>query len=201
MPRTRRPPRCRRAVHDLPGGHPVARPEQPLDAEQIELLKLEYAAYLAHRPAAVRAGPHRRRPLAPLRAADALRRPHALSPARAAGQPGTLDVILLLALATVVLARWAAMDAWRAELVPLLLFGMTMAIVYRQELALLMSGVAGAGWSRWPSATACPVLPPAAARSPPPWSAWGSIRSRSKLIYVGLVAGGVAVAAGRGAAA
>ena len=52
-----------------------------------------------------------------------------------------LSVILVLAVATVALAAWAAGDPWRAELVPLLLFGMTMAIVYRQELALLLSGV------------------------------------------------------------
>ena len=52
-----------------------------------------------------------------------------------------LIVLLLLAIATVGLARWAADDAWRGELVPVLLFGMTMAIVYRQELALLLAGV------------------------------------------------------------
>ncbi len=38
-------------------------------------------------------------------------------------------------------ARWASADAWRGELVPVLLFGMTMAIVYRQELALLLAGM------------------------------------------------------------
>ena len=32
-------------------------------------------------------------------------------------------------------------NAWRGELVPVLLFGMIMAIVYRQELALLLAGV------------------------------------------------------------
>ena len=104
---------------------------------------------------------------------------------------GRLSVILVLALATVVLARWAALDPWRAELAPLLLFGMTMAIVYRQELALLMSGIlalvvtlaVGHGLPEYilllGTLTAAVVT-------------LGQIRSRSKLIYVGLAAGGVA---------
>ena len=48
-----------------------------------------------------------------------------------------LVVLLLLAIATVGLARWAGLaDAWRGELVPVLLFGMIMAIVYRQRTGL-----------------------------------------------------------------
>jgi putative nucleotidyltransferase with HDIG domain len=92
----------------------------------------------------------------------------------------------------VALARTASLDPWRAELVPLMLFGMTMAIVYRQELALLLSGVlawiivvaAGYGLSSFLllfGATAAAAL------------SLGRIRSRSKLVYVGLFAGGVAV--------
>ena len=47
---------------------------------------------------------------------------------------------MLLAVATV---AWPVgrRGPWRGELVPLLLFGMTMAIVYRQEVALLLSGL------------------------------------------------------------
>ncbi len=93
------------------------------------------------------------------------------------------------------LARWAAEDPWRAELVPLLLFGMTMAIVYRQELALLMSGVLA-----W-------VVTLAVGHGLPEFILLlgtltaavvnlGQIRSRSKLIYVGLAAGGVAFVLG-----
>ena len=52
-----------------------------------------------------------------------------------------LIVLLLMAIAAVALARWASSNAWRGELVPVLLFGMMMAIVYRQELALLLAGV------------------------------------------------------------
>ena len=46
-----------------------------------------------------------------------------------------------LAVGTVFLAVWAADDPWRAEPVPLIVFGMTMAIAYRPELALLFTGV------------------------------------------------------------
>ena len=104
-----------------------------------------------------------------------------------------LVVLLLMAIATVGLARWAGLaDAWRAELVPVLLFGMIMAIVYRRELALLMSGVVamivvlaiGHGLSEFVllmGVTTAAVLN------------LGRIRSRSKLIYVGLFAGAVAV--------
>ena len=38
----------------------------------------------------------------------------------------------VLAIATIALARWASADAWRGELVPVLLFAMTMAVVYRR---------------------------------------------------------------------
>ncbi|MGO8688967.1 MAG: HD family phosphohydrolase [Thermoguttaceae bacterium] len=183
------------AVHTFPVGSSVALAEHPLDAEQIELLKLEYAAYLAHRPAALRLA----RTAAVLFLLFALlmlcgihMRYRQRGPLASLGR---LSVILVLALATVVLARWAALDPWRAELAPLLLFGMTMAIVYRQELALLMSGIlawvvtlaVGHGLPEYilllGTLTAAVVT-------------LGQIRSRSKLIYVGLAAGGVAFVLG-----
>lgn len=83
-------------------------------------------------------------------------------------------------------------DAWRAELIPLLLFAMTVAIAYHQELALLLSAAMslvvvlglGQGLPEYvtllsASATAIFLL--------------GRIRTRSKLIYVGLCCGAVAV--------
>ena len=73
-------------------------------------------------------------------------------------------MLLLLAVVTVALARWASADAWRAELVPLMLFGMTMAIVYRQELALLLSGVLALDRGRWPSGHGLPAVPAALRR-------------------------------------
>jgi putative nucleotidyltransferase with HDIG domain len=93
--------------------------------------------------------------------------------------------MLAVVLVTVALALIASRDSWRAELIPLLLFGMTLAIAYHQELALLISAavalvivvaigqdlrefiVLTAG-----AATAIMLV--------------GQIRSRRKLIYVGI---------------
>ena len=47
--------------------------------------------------------------------------------------------MLALVVATVALARWFSIDKWRAELIPLMLFAITVTIVYSQELSLLMS--------------------------------------------------------------
>ena len=99
-----------------------------------------------------------------------------------------LALMLTLAVATVWLSRWAANDAWRAEIIPLLLFGQTVAIAYRRELALLFSGVValvlvlalGHGLGALlvlMGATATAILQLA------------YIRSRSKLIYVAVFAG------------
>ena len=105
-----------------------------------------------------------------------------------------LIVLLLLMIATVAVARWAGLaNAWRGELVPVLLFGMIMAIVYRQELALLLTGgtalivalAIGHGFQEFlllMGVTTAAILN------------LGRIRTRPKLIYVGLFAGGVAVA-------
>ena len=103
-----------------------------------------------------------------------------------------LTTMLLLAMATVVAARWASHDPWRAELVPMLLFGEIVAIAYHQEVALLLSGVValilvlaiGLGLGEFLvlfGVTATAILQ------------LGFIRSRGKLIYVGFNSGVVAV--------
>ncbi len=172
-------------------GQVLAKHGQPLQIEQIDLLRLEYEAALdarsysrvLSRAAAITAmifllfllcGVHmryrQRGPLASLT---------------------RLIVLLSLAIITVAAGRVASADAWRAEIVPLLLFGMTMAIVYRQELALMLAGTLaliltlaiGHGLPELVlllGTTATAVL------------SLGSIRSRPKLIYVGLFAGLVA---------
>ena len=96
-----------------------------------------------------------------------------------------------LAVATVLLALCAAGDPWRAEPVPLILFGMTMAIAYRPELALLFTGVVSwivvlAMGGDLPMFLLMFGTTAAAALN------LGRIRSRSKLFYVGLFAGCVA---------
>jgi putative nucleotidyltransferase with HDIG domain len=98
------------------------------------------------------------------------------------------SLMLAVILTTVGLAVLAAHDSWRAELIPVLLFGMTVAIAYHQELALLLAAavslvivvaigqdlrefiVLAAG-----AATAIMLV--------------AEIRSRRKLIYVGLCVG------------
>jgi putative nucleotidyltransferase with HDIG domain len=103
------------------------------------------------------------------------------------------DVLTLvgLAVATVVLCVLSAHDAWQAEIVPLLLFAMTVAIAYDEDLALLFTAqvalvvVQGLGWGLAPYITLT-----SAAAAMIFWM--GRIRSRSKLIYVGLWAGAVA---------
>ena len=98
------------------------------------------------------------------------------------------SIILLLVAITVGLCMIAARDQWRAELIPLLLFGMTIAIAYHQEIALLLSAAValivvvalGQGLFQYVvflSGITAAVL------------TLGRIRSRRKLIYVGLWSG------------
>ena len=112
-------------------------------------------------------------------------------------QPRILDdlrqfsTMLALVVVTVALCWVAARDAWRAEIVPLLLFGMTVAIAYERELALLLSAAValvialslGHGLPEFVilvAAVAAAIL------------LLTRIRSRTKLTYVGFCAGVVA---------
>ncbi|NLE38042.1 MAG: HDIG domain-containing protein [Pirellulaceae bacterium] len=96
--------------------------------------------------------------------------------------------LLALIIVTMLVARWASRDPWNAELVPVLLFGQIIAIVHDRELALLLSGIValfaaialGLGLSEFlilfgVSATIILQLT--------------HIRSRNKLIVVGLFSG------------
>ena len=162
-----------------------------IDSKKLELLKLEYQAFLAQRPLVQRLA----RGIAVLAVTFAMfiicgmymryRQPEPLA------SLGRLIAMLLLAVATVAVARWASTDPWRAELMPLMLFGMTMSIVYRRELALLLSGVLAwiivlALGHGLPAFLLLFGTTAAAALN------LGRIRRRSKLIYVGLFAGAVA---------
>ena len=99
--------------------------------------------------------------------------------------------LMTMAVATIGLSEWLSHDPWRAELIPPLLFGMTVAIAYSREAALLLTAAVstvivlaiGPSLLEWMllvgvSAAAIMMI--------------GKIRSRSKLIKVGVVAGGVA---------
>ena len=89
---------------------------------------------------------------------------------------------------TVLLATWAATDLLRAEIIPLLLFGQTVAIAYRQDLAVLLGSLAAliitlalghdlVIYLLMVGTTITAVLQV------------GRIRSRSKLTYVGFCTG------------
>jgi putative nucleotidyltransferase with HDIG domain len=104
---------------------------------------------------------------------------------------GNVAALLGLSAGTVVLCMLSSSDAWQAEIVPLLVFAMTVAIAFDEDLALLLAAevalvvVVGLGWGLSTYVTLA-----AAAAALVFWM--GRIRSRSKLIYVGLWAGAVA---------
>jgi len=170
---------------------PLAEAGVPLDEEKIELLRLERRAWLAQRSLLqeiaratavvllifilfVLCGVHMR-----------VRRRGPLESTR------RLAALLGWAVATVAVGNLISADAWRAEVVPLLLFAMTMAIVYSQELALVTSGalalimVLAVGRGLHEFVLLSGVVTAVVLNM-------GRIRSRAKLIYVGLFAGAVA---------
>ena len=103
---------------------------------------------------------------------------------------GDVATLVGFSVLAVLLCMVAAADAWQAQVVPLLLFAMTMAIAYDEDLALLLAAEValvvvlglGRGLAEY-------VTLAAAAAAMVFWM--GRIRSRSKLIYVGLWAGAV----------
>jgi len=103
-----------------------------------------------------------------------------------------LSGILLLAVLAVAVSRWFAADQWRVEIIPVMLFGMIIAMVYQQELAMLFSAVLSLilvlaignglhGFLLLMGVSTAANLN------------MGRIRTRSKLIYVGLFAAATAV--------
>jgi putative nucleotidyltransferase with HDIG domain len=111
---------------------------------------------------------------------------------------GHVATLAGLSAATVMVCLLSAGEAWRAEIVPLLVFAMTVAIAYDEDLALLLAAevalVVVIGLGR---GLADYVTLSAAAAAMVFWM--GRLRSRSKLIYVGLWAGAVAMATQVGA--
>jgi len=107
------------------------------------------------------------------------------------GDVGDVVTLLGLSVVTIVLSMLSAGESWQAEVVPLLIFAMTVALAFDQDIALLLTAQAalvvvvglGHGLASYVTLTA-------AAAAMIFWT--GRIRSRSKLIYVGLWAGAVA---------
>lgn len=93
--------------------------------------------------------------------------------------------MLGLAVVTVVLCHIAEEDRWRAEVIPMTLFGMTVAIAYRRELALLLSAVVSLVVTL-ASGHSLPEFVILVAAVSSSILLVGRIRSRTKLIYVGV---------------
>jgi putative nucleotidyltransferase with HDIG domain len=172
-------------------GQTLAKAGDDLTADQVQLLAMEHEAALAQRPLQekiIRGVAVTGLTFALLVLCGVYKRLRQRQPV---GSLIRMTTLLLLAIFTVAVARWASVDPWRAEITPLLLFGMTMAIVYRQELALLLCGVLaflialGVGHGLHEFLLLLGVTTVANLNL-------GRIRSRSKLIYVGLAAGSVA---------
>lgn len=104
-----------------------------------------------------------------------------------------LTTMLILAVVTVAASWVCARNEWRAESVPVMVFGLVLCVAYHRELALLLSTSLalvvvislGLGLPQLVivvAATASAVL------------TLGRVRSRTKLMYVGLLAGAVMAA-------
>ena len=174
-------------------GAKLADAGEPLNESKIELLELGYQERLSQRGWADRFG----------RAGAVLWVYAALTALCGAGlyrvDPNIIGelprygVLLLCVLATVAGVCFAHGQAWQSEIVPLLMFAMTMAIAYKHQTATLLTGSVtlivsiGLGLSLFDSLTLfCPAVCSIATLD--------SIRHRSKLLLVGLSAGLVAVA-------
>jgi putative nucleotidyltransferase with HDIG domain len=163
----------------------------PIDTAKMERLKQEYNTELARRPFSEKLT----RSLAVLGMYVALytlcgyyihRRER-----RIIDDLGRMTTLLALVVVTVSLMVLTSHDEWRVELIPLMLFGMTVAIAYQQEIALLLSAavtlisVAALGHTLSDAivllaTTAGAIL------------LLGRVRSRSKLLSVGFLAAAVA---------
>jgi putative nucleotidyltransferase with HDIG domain len=101
--------------------------------------------------------------------------------------------MLVMFVAAVALAMMANGDAWRAESIPIMLFGMTVAIVYNQELALLLTAALVLIVSVVVLDGDISVFITLMSGAATAILLVGRIRSRSKLIYVGMASAVVAM--------
>jgi hypothetical protein len=173
-------------------GSVLAAAGKEIDEASLTLLKLEYQQMLAQQPFSA----HLARSLAVWGMYLALytlcgfyiyhREP------RIAGELPRLATLLTLVVLTVSLMLVTGRDEWRAEVIPLLLFGMTIAIAYGQELALLLSaavtliGAQALGHDLQDTIVMMATTVGAILLL-------GRVRSRSKLLWVGMLAAGVAL--------
>ena len=170
----------------------LAEAGEPVDAEELGLLRREHDAFVRQEATRQRLA-RTFGMLGMLAALFGLAGLHLhLHDRDLLGDLGRIVSLVGLALVATVLGVLAARDAWRAEVVPLLIFAMTVALSFGQELALLLAAEValmivvglGRGLPEFVTLTA-------AATAVVFWV--GRIRSRSKLIYVGAWAGVVAM--------
>jgi cyclic-di-AMP phosphodiesterase PgpH len=174
-------------------GNPLAEGGKPLGEDQLQLLRLEYDALLHHRSRHyaqlfIRGAAVTGLIFAGFLLCGIYMRIRQKGPLIGLGR---LAVLLLMTMATVTLSLMAA-ERFRAEILPLLLFGMILAIAYSRELALLLSGLValvialglGLGLHEFLlllGVSTFMILN------------LGSIRTRTKLIYLGLFAGAIGI--------
>ena len=168
----------------IPGG-------KQLTPDNLELLELEHKAYVSQLTRQERAG-YSLAVLGMFVALSVLCGVYVLCyEPKLIGNLRRFATMLVLIVITVAAAMPASQDTWRAEIIPLLLFAMTVAIAYHQELALLFSAAVAlvivvatgqdlAQFTVLTAASATAIL------------LVGSVRSRRKLIYVGMCVGAVA---------
>ena len=169
-------------------GQVLAEADEPLSPHQIQLLRIEHAAYLQARPLASRvirlfsawllmvvllalSGVYLR-----LRAAEIFR------------EERRLMMLVSLALGAAVLAKWFSHEAWRGELIPLLVFSQGVAIALGRELAMLFGSLVALATVLalgQPVSTLLVLLGVMAVAC----IQLSHVRTRSKLIHVGIIAG------------
>jgi cyclic-di-AMP phosphodiesterase PgpH len=171
-------------------GEPADKAE--LDDDEMELIRLEHASELGQRTWTQKVS----RSLAVLGMYVALyvlcgfyvyyREP------RVASELSRLAILLTTVVLTAALMLVASHDEWRAEVIPLMLFGTTMAIAYDREFALLLTAamtLIGAQAIGLDLQDAIVMM----ATTVGAILCLGRVRSRSKLLSVGFVAAGVAI--------
>lgn len=185
---------ARAAVEPIPIRYLVdsilAESGQPLGEEQLELLRREHSAIIDDQPLREKL----------LRSAASLGIVIAMfalcgfyvafQEPRLWRKMSNLGVVLTLAAVVVWSAQWLAADQWRAEVIPVLVFALSMAIAFRQEVALLLSLVlcvlvtfaigASLGYCMAMMATVAIGV-----------FMGGRIRGRTKLLWVGVACGTV----------
>ncbi|MCG8584671.1 MAG: hypothetical protein MI757_08170, partial [Pirellulales bacterium] len=175
--------------YDVGSGRPLAKANVPIGTESLELLRLEYAAQVEN----LTAFQMLFHLLAALGMYVALytlcglyiyiREPTLLKQLSQFG--------LMLGCVTVTVAMSVLLARWESEIIIILIFGMCMALAYQRELALLLTSAVGllvvislgqslGNYVTLMASAATVIL------------MLGRVRSRSKLIYVGLAAGAVA---------